>query len=276
MYRLFGIFAILTLLCISSTSGHDINYQFTSISVAEGLSQSTAQSILLDKKGKLWIGTKNGLNSYTGQNLKIFKSHPNDRYSLPSNHIIHLTQDSLNDIWISTRQGMVRYDETHGNFIPFNHDIIYSSLCINGGVLFGSENRIYKYDYQKRSFKAVCINPKGATASFPDQMIFVIDHIIEALRADTLMLRFLERSFVWPGLDQIEASGEAEPLMRKVLQTVMCSPEMAGRTEREIYQRITALGSMCISVCYTSVLEGKPDNIDNMKPILYDIIRRAL
>lgn len=73
---------------------------------------------------------KNGLNSYTGQNLKIFKSHPNDRYSLPSNHIIHLTQDSLNDIWISTRQGMVRYDETHGNFIPFNHDIIYSSLCI--------------------------------------------------------------------------------------------------------------------------------------------------
>ena len=66
--------------------------------------------------------------------------------------------------------------------------------------------------------------------SFPDQMIFVIDHIIEALRADTLMLRFLERSFVWPGLDQIEASGEAEPLMRKVLQIVMCSPEMAGRT----------------------------------------------
>ena len=56
----------------------------------------------------------------------------------------------------------------------------------------------------------------------------------------------------------------------------MCSPELAGRTEREIYQRITALGSMCISVCYTSVLEGKPDNIDNMKPILYDIIRRAL
>ena len=58
MYRLFGIFAILTLLCISSTSGHDINYQFTSISVAEGLSQSTAQSILLDKKGKLWTRNK--------------------------------------------------------------------------------------------------------------------------------------------------------------------------------------------------------------------------
>ena len=87
---------------------------------------------------------------------------------------------------------------------------------------------------------------------------------------------FLERSFVWPGLDKIEASGEAEPLMRKLLAVVLTSPEMAGRTEREIYQRITALGSMCISVCYSSILEGKPDNIDNMKPVLYDIIRRAL
>ena len=98
---------------------------------------------------------------------------------------------------------------------------------------------------------------------------------VEALRKDTLVLKFLEHNFIWPGLDQIEASREAEPLMRKLLNVVLTSPEMAGRTEREIYQRITALGSMCISVCYTSVLEGKPDNIDNMKPILYDIIRRA-
>ena len=67
-----------------------------------------------------------------------------------------------------------------------------------------------------------------------------------------------------------------EPLMRKLLNVVLASPEMAGRTEREAYQRITALGSMCMSVCYSSILEGKPDNIDSMKPVLYDIIRKAL
>ena len=99
---------------------------------------------------------------------------------------------------------------------------------------------------------------------------------LEALRQDVLVLRFLERNFVWPGLDQIEASREAEPLMRKLLAIVLSSPEMAGRSEREVYQRITALGSMCMSVCYSSILEGKPDNIDAMKPVLYDIIRRAL
>ena len=133
-----------------------------------------------------------------------------------------------------------------------------------------------RVSYQLLNDACLAVEQHPELPDFTAQVLFVIDHIIEALRQDVLVLRFLERNFVWPGLEQIDARGAAEPLMRKVLQIVMCSPEMAGRTEREIYQRITALGSMCISVCYTSVLEGKPDNIDNMKPILYDIIRRAL
>lgn len=133
-----------------------------------------------------------------------------------------------------------------------------------------------RVSYQLLNDACIAVEQQTQLESFPDKMVFVIDHIIEALRQDTLVLKFLERNFVWPGMDQIEASKDAEPLMRKLLDVVLTSPEMAGRTEREIYQRITALGSMCISVCYSSILEGKPDNIDNMKPVLYDIIRRAL
>lgn len=133
-----------------------------------------------------------------------------------------------------------------------------------------------RVSYQLLSEACMAVERQTELQTFPDKMVAVIDHIIEALRRDTLVLKFLERNFVWPGLDQIEASRDAEPLMRKLLTVVMSSPEMVGRTEREIYQRITALGSMCMSVCYSSILEGKPDNIDAMKPVLYDIIRRAL
>lgn len=133
-----------------------------------------------------------------------------------------------------------------------------------------------RVSYQLLSDACTAVEQQTGLESFAEKMVFVIDHIIESLRKDTVVLRFLERNFVWPGLDQIEASKDAEPLMRKLLNVVLTSPEMAGRTEREIYQRITALGSMCMSVCYSSILEGKPDNIDNMKPVLYDIIRRAL
>ena len=133
-----------------------------------------------------------------------------------------------------------------------------------------------RVSYQLLNDACEAVERQTGLESFAEKMVFVIDHIIESLRKDTVVLRFLERNFVWPGLDQIEASRDAEPLMRKLLNVVLTSPEMAGRTEREVYQRITALGSMCMSVCYSSILEGKPDNIDNMKPVLYDIIRRAL
>ena len=130
--------------------------------------------------------------------------------------------------------------------------------------------------YQLLNNACEAVERQTGLETFPDKMVAMIDHIIEALRRDTVVLKFLERNFVWPGLDQIEASRDAEPLMRKLLNVVLTSPEMAGRTEREVYQRITALGSMCMSVCYSSILEGKPDNIDSMKPVLYDIIRKAL
>ena len=132
-----------------------------------------------------------------------------------------------------------------------------------------------RVSYQLLNNACEAVERQTGLETFPDKMVAVIDHIIEALRRDTVVLKFLERNFVWPGLDQIEAS-DAEPLMRKLLNVVLTSPEMAGRTEREVYQRITALGSMCMSVCYSSILEGKPDNIDSMKPVLYDIIRKAL
>ena len=133
-----------------------------------------------------------------------------------------------------------------------------------------------RVSYQLLSNACEAVEKQTELENFPDKMVAVIDHIIEALRKDTLVLKFLEHNFIWPGLDQIEASRDAEPLMRKLLNVVLTSPEMAGRTEREVYQRITALGSMCMSVCYSSILEGKPDNIDSMKPVLYDIIRKAL
>ena len=90
-----------------------------------------------------------------------------------------------------------------------------------------------RVSYQLLNNACEAVERQTGLETFPDKMVAVIDHIIEALRRDTVVLKFLERNFVWPGLDQIEASRDAEPLMRKLLNVVLTSPEMAGRTERE-------------------------------------------
>ncbi len=133
-----------------------------------------------------------------------------------------------------------------------------------------------RLSYQLLRDACLTLEQQPGERGYADSVIFVIDHIIERLRKDTLMLRFLGRSFAWPALEQLEADGEEAPLLHRVLEVTMKSPEMAGRTAREAYQRITALGSMCMSVCYTCILEGKPEELDEMKPVLYDIIRCGL
>ena len=45
--------------------------KFESISIDKGLSNEYVTSIFQDSKGYMWIGTKDGLNRYDGQNIKL-------------------------------------------------------------------------------------------------------------------------------------------------------------------------------------------------------------
>ena len=139
------------------SSEHCVNYSFTQLSIEQGLSQSTAQSILLDHKGTLWIGTKSGLNSYTQEGIKTYLHHSGDPHSLPSNYINHLTEDSLGNFWIATSKGLALYDDEQDQFNTVNFSIIYSSVGVEGGMWFGSENAIHCYDYKSKELKTIHI-----------------------------------------------------------------------------------------------------------------------
>lgn len=156
MYRTLIIILFLLAGVKLLSSEHCVNYSFTQLSIEQGLSQSTAQSILLDHKGTLWIGTKSGLNSYTQEGIKTYLHHSGDPHSLPSNYINHLTEDSLGNFWIATSKGLALYDE-QDQFNTVNSSIIYSSVGVEGGMWFGSENAIHCYDYKSKELKTIHI-----------------------------------------------------------------------------------------------------------------------
>lgn len=139
------------------SSEHSVNYSFTQLSIEQGLSQATVQSILLDHKGTLWIGTQNGLNSYTQEGIKTYLHHSDDPHSLPSNYINHLTEDSLGNLWIATPKGLALYDAEQDRFNTIISQAIYSSIKVKGGIWFGSENTIYCYDYHSKKTKIIHI-----------------------------------------------------------------------------------------------------------------------
>ena len=148
MYRTLIIILFLFFGKTVSATNHNTGYSFTQLSIQQGLSQPTVQSILLDERGTLWIGTKNGLNIYTQEGLKTYLHHSENPYSLPGNYINHIAEDSIGNIWVATQKGLSMYNYEQNNFTTVTPDAMYSSICVKGGIWFGGDNTICYYDYK--------------------------------------------------------------------------------------------------------------------------------
>lgn len=96
------------------------NIRFTHLTTEDGLSQSTATSILKDRYGFMWFGTMDGLNKFDGYTFHVYRNVPDDKYSLPNNQIKTLYEDSEGNLWIGTMGGgLCRYDRKHDQFEPY-------------------------------------------------------------------------------------------------------------------------------------------------------------
>lgn len=117
---------------------------------------------------------------------------------------------------------------------------------------------------------------KLGDAPYTDKVLALADYLLEYLRHNIFVLRLVRHNLKWPRADALEENGDPPPLLVKVFSLMRRCPELNGRDELEVYQRLAALVSMCVSVCYGCVIEHRPDSLDNMKPVLYDIIQKSL
>ena len=143
MFRLAVLIACLLLTVFQALGAQQHNYSFHRISIPEGLTQASVQSILLDSRGTLWIGTKNGLNKYAQQSLKTFYHQPQERASIPHNQINHILEDSVGTIWISTANGIAMHNYQGDEFTLVSRSITYSAVNTNGGIFFGGDKFLY-------------------------------------------------------------------------------------------------------------------------------------
>ena len=60
----------------------DLPIRFEHLTTADGLSQSSINSMVQDRKGFLWFGTQNGLNKYDGYTFTVYHHDPDDSTSI--------------------------------------------------------------------------------------------------------------------------------------------------------------------------------------------------
>ncbi len=77
--------------------------QFTS---DDGLPQNTAESIILDRKGVMWIATEDGVVAYDGVKFKTISTAD----GLIHTHVKVIFEDSKYNLWFGTTEGLSKYN----------------------------------------------------------------------------------------------------------------------------------------------------------------------
>ena len=97
------------------------NVRFETVSLEQGLSQATVQTLLQDRRGFIWIGTQEGLNRYDGYDVKVYTRDPDDEASLPNDWVWIVYEDPDGNLWIGTNGGgLGRYDPAIDGFVNYS------------------------------------------------------------------------------------------------------------------------------------------------------------
>ncbi|MBX7152541.1 hypothetical protein K1X84_12940 [bacterium] len=110
------------LLQFDPRSNKVINYK-NNPNLQSSLSSNVIQALYLDRRGKLWIGTRMGLNRFDDGHFTRYLSDPTNPNSLSSNNIISICEDSSGNFWVGTDgAGLNRFDPLTGKCIQYKND----------------------------------------------------------------------------------------------------------------------------------------------------------
>lgn len=137
------------------------NRNFKRITIGDGLSQTTINSIFQDSSGYMWIGTSDGLNKYNGHKFEVYKSKRDDKNSLSGNRITDIAEDSKGNIWVATTKGLnkINNDKSITNYLfnkngcnISNSQITDILISKSKDILVATEDGLNKYDEENDNF----------------------------------------------------------------------------------------------------------------------------
>ena len=125
---------------------------FNKLTTNNGLSHNTVYTIVQDKKGFMWFGTREGLNRYDGNTIVTFYADPRDSSKLISNQITALEMGSDGLLYIGTPQGLHVYHDSQGTFKRIYHNKVQPGFVnkilktADGELLIGTSKGLFELE----------------------------------------------------------------------------------------------------------------------------------
>lgn len=107
-------------------------------------------SLLVDKSGRLWVGTSNGLARFdpTSESFSRFQNSPEDPSSLSGDSVSVLYESPQGDFWVGTQGlGLNRFDPASGRAVRFLPGTSVRALLEDNGLLWvGTDDGLARLD----------------------------------------------------------------------------------------------------------------------------------
>ena len=149
--RKFTIRLLLILMSMVTMTLQGQNITFNHLTTDDGLSQFSVNSLYIDENGVLWIGTREGLNRYDGEDIQTYKLRKNDPYSLFCNTVLRLTGNHDGKIYLLCTEGVAEFNLATQRFTTLLQGNV-NSIYYNKALFIGKKNEIYRYNEQTGNF----------------------------------------------------------------------------------------------------------------------------
>lgn len=140
---------------------------FKNIGIKDGLSQMSVLSIYQDELGRMWFGTREGVNIYDGETMQVLKP-TSDTLNLIGNNNYPIAGDKQGHVFIQSDNALIQYDvytqkitclkKSNVRNLSFSNDALY--LCSTDSIFSykaGILNFRYKFPAEGGSiFKIIC------------------------------------------------------------------------------------------------------------------------
>lgn len=153
------------------------SFYFQNLNINNGLSQNTVNTILQDKNGFMWFGTKDGLNRYDGLSVKTFKGNGKKSNELNNGFVTSLYEDKNGNIWVGTDVGVYIYNPYNEYFEHFelkaqngetiNRTVYKIDAGSNDEILFSVDQLgLFTYNTNSKELRNYSFKDKGNVKEF--------------------------------------------------------------------------------------------------------------
>ncbi len=159
------IIVVIYILLVNHSISQSNIYKFNYITDIQGLSQNSIMAMHQDRLGQMWIGTRDGLNKYDGEEFTVYKHRKKDSTSISNNNILSIEEDSNGYIWVGTSYGLNKYNPKKNKFKTYfiNEERVFIGSNMisvikqlsNNEIWICTANGISIYQEESDSFKSV-------------------------------------------------------------------------------------------------------------------------